>query len=149
MIDHAKLCRVHESLFEEAPNETHLTLYRAFPKSHGYKGHDQDLSRLQASLVLGIAQTYPSGGDSFQRVLFVYPSFMDEWVTDQIANTVKGIVVNLVQQDRIPAAKVVKNALDKLLLGSRVLQIEEPPRWVAFGFDQDDLVPEWLKQGLL
>jgi hypothetical protein len=55
------------------------------------------------------------------------------------------------RQRRGDAAGVhyIRETFHHLSTGSRILQLVEPERWVAFGYSNDDPLPEWAKGRLI
>jgi hypothetical protein len=144
-----KLPGIHRGLLVTDPNEVQTSLYGAFPEFRGFSGRDLNTDRFLATLVLGMAQTYPFGGTAYHPVALLVSKHAEEWAVGQIRQTVQEIIARLKSEDRVQGIQMVRGALGALMLGCRALQIDEPPRWAAFGFDRADPIPEWMQGSLL
>lgn len=127
--------------------ETHMALYEAFGR--GKRGYV--LSSLEsrecpdkflATLVVAIYQTtIPSESEVYIAV----SNPIQRWAVQQIRDTARHIFScrkTAARQD----IELLRSAIQRLQLGSKVIKIqEEPPRWVAYGFHNKDLLPPWMR----
>jgi hypothetical protein len=128
--------------------KTHERLYTANRESArcGYllhsRGSRESWEHLLGTFVLAYGQT-PNG-----NVTFAVSPPAQRWVDEQLR-----IIARRIFKSRAGAAKASLEALYKsyqrLTIGSNVLQIAEPPRWVAYGFNDTDVLPPWMRNRLL
>lgn len=151
MLDLDKLSRVHMSLLGEPPEDDHRTLYQAVPAAHGFLVTDvPNLRQFEAVTVLGLALTYPFDGKTMHQTLFLVPALVEDWAVTALEGIAKRIFGRIKDDANLKAANFMRRAFEHLLLGTPACDAEEQPgRWVAFGFKKEDLVPEWLRNGLL
>jgi hypothetical protein len=149
MLDYEKLCRIHTSLLDEDPGEDQERLYRAYPKFRGYAYSDHDHARFQATFVLGLAQTYSMSPEKLTRTAFLVSPVTEKWALARLDQILREIFDRCRKEAKIKVARFLGGSLENLLVGNRVLQIEEPVRWAAYGFDLDMPLPDWMKDALL
>ena len=156
--------RLHTKLFstkikgEHVPPEFHLTqrmlkLYEGFES--GARGFSNQAPRPElflATLVVAIRQvclpdeTKPKV-PKFSRVIFATARPVNSWVLEQIEHIARYVF----RQRRGDAAGVhyLRETFHRLVMGSRILQLPKPERWAAFGYSNDDPLPEWAKGHLI
>lgn len=158
-----ELSTFHVKLLGRNPTGEQLRLYTDPSEPHGYSESGEDLERLTATFIKGLALAYnPTEGHN--NVLFAVPKRLDSWAVQAI-NTVLGQIKeyraysyrDLKAKKNEQALKNLSKAgtmivalVAKLEMGSRVYSLTSaPPLWVAYGFTKEDEAPEWLKRGLL
>lgn len=147
----AALDKFHEELIGSGSlTPKHSSLYAS--GRNGFSGAEKDAEKFLATFVLGLYRTWDPGTNSFHRVAFAVPKFLDEWAIGQINSilqTVREKRAKLSKAQRVQGSRMIVQAVSHLDIGSRVFAIaEEPSHWVAFGFVKDQNVPEWLSRGL-
>jgi hypothetical protein len=141
----------HRGLRLGDPTPEQLRLYDAVDV-HGYLDDQPDESRFVGTFILGLYQTFDRTANHFHNVVLLVPQSLDKWAVDQMNATLKIIKS---KQEKWPAAEKANfnrnlvSAVRNLEMGSRVFQISQPARWVAFGFGEATPAPEWVKNGLL
>lgn len=149
MLDHAKLCRIHRGITGQDSEEAHEQLYRAYPTLRGYASSALNLPYLQATIVLGLSQTYMLHPERMTKTAFLVSPTAEKWALEQLDLILREIFDQCRQTGNLRVAQYLGAALKHFLIGNRILQIEEPTRWVAFGFDLDMPLPDWMKDSLL
>ena len=70
-----------------------------------------------------------------------------------LATVVVRKIARRIFNSRVGAAKSSLKELyrnyQRLVMGSSVLQIAEPSRWVAYGFTDADVLPPWMRNRLI
>ncbi len=149
MLDYEKLCRVHISLLDDDPDEEQERLYRAYPTCRGYADAAQNRSHFQATFVLGFAQTYCISPERLTRAALLISPVTEKWALDQLDCILGEIFARCRKEVNVTVAQQLRNALENLIIGNRILQMEEPVRWAAYGFDLDMPLPDWMRGALL
>ena len=147
----------HQSLLglnpEKTPPEflltkTHERLYAASRESDrcGYllhsSGSRESWEHLLGTFILAYGQT-PQG-----NVIFAVSPPTQRWADDQLKKIVRRIFRSRAGAAKSSLRDLYRN-FQKLIMGSNVLQISEPPRWVAYGFTDTDVLPPWMRNRLL
>lgn len=145
--------RVHLTLLGTSPSEEQRKLYDGFPSYRGYSASSPTDDHFEATFVAALTQALGAGG-KFNRSYIFVPATKVEWVnsrTIQIAQTMFGLLkLKPSGEQRRKTCENLGAVLKHLLVGSRVLQMEdEPARWVALGFQSADPIPEWMRNALL
>ena len=103
------------------------------------------VERFLATFVLAMTLT-----EGTQKVLLAVPEPHHEWVKEQSAMVFSRIFG---QRKNHPIKSILAlREATILALGSmtaRILPMAEPERWVAFGFQSGDVLPEWVQGRLL
>ena len=108
----------------------------------GFSSVDLDEDRFLATFVLALSLT---GGE--HPVCMAVPRQHTDWAMEQIKEIARHIFRE--RQGNTAAIIALRKAIGQLVTASRVLQIDEPERWVAFGFHREGLLPEWMRGKLL
>jgi hypothetical protein len=131
-------------------SEVQRSLYSAVAEGkRGYRmkssGTKQDAERFLATFVVALRMTrVPTS----QVTIIVAPSLRD-WAVGQIKETVRHLYRERKNADPV-AIQVLDSALGRLFIGTGALQLpEEPECWVAYGFNNQDLLPPWMRNCLL
>lgn len=145
--------RIHQAFLGTEQGSAHILLYTHFPETRGFSSKTENADRFEATFVAGLTQTFGPGG-TFEDCLLLVPASKMAWVTEQMTQVAGRMFARWKMEPdlelRRRAVTRLAEAIKHMLIGSRVLRLEqEPPRWVAFGFTKSDPVPEWLKKGLL
>lgn len=150
----------HQNLLGKDPDRTPAEfcitpaqerLYRAAQKESPKRGFllrsDKPLQSWEhfvATFILAYAQT-PSG-----HVAFAVSAATQKWANDQVKTIARRIFQ---ARARAHASKESIRQLysyfHRLSMGSNILQLAEPDRWVAYGFHEHDLLPPWMRGRLL
>lgn len=132
-------------------SQVHQDLYAAFQADkRGYRlllnNSKEDEARFLATFVMALYLTnFPNEG----KVIFVVSRGTEKWAVNQIK-----AIAHYIYRSRKGAPTSAISAIDEALrridLGSRALQIEtEPERWVAYGFTNQDILPPWMRGRLV
>jgi hypothetical protein len=127
---------------------THERLYKASRESarHGYllrsSGSRESWEHFLGTFVLAFGQT-PSGD-----VTFAVSPPAQRWANEQIRKIARRIFNTRAGASKASLKELYGN-YQRLAIGSNVLQISEPPRWVAYGFTDTDVLPPWMRNRLL
>lgn len=132
--------------------ERHKALYKAFEK--GKRGYvlpqkvttREDFESFLATFVVAVYQTtLPTP----EHVTVAVAKLVDQWALAQIKLIARHIF-SLRKGASKADIEVLRSALHRISLGSSVLQIpEEPPRWVAYGYTAQDVLPPWMRGRLV
>ena len=123
--------------------KTHEELYNAYASGmHGYSGAQLSEGRFLATLVLALALT-----EVIHPVYFAVPKPRVQWTVDQIEKI--GRHIFRIRKGDKEGVLVLRQAFQQLRVTSKILELEEPERWVMFGFKNDDILPNWAKNHLL
>jgi hypothetical protein len=155
---------LHTKLFstkskgEPVPSEFNITprilkLYKGFQSgARGFSNRELDPELFLATFVAAIRQVcLPSETrpdvPKFSRVVFAVARPANPWALERIEHLVRHIF----RQRRGDAAGVhyIRETFHRLVMGSRILQLPKPERWVAFGYSNDDPLPEWVQGSLI
>jgi hypothetical protein len=145
--------RTHKLLGSD-PTPKQERIYEAYPRARGASAREMDQETFESALVMAITQTFPNGpnAEPFKCYFFV-PASAEKWAIEQLNVSARRIFEKLKGMPparRSLAAKQIGRFLKCIMMGSRVLQLEKgPERWVAFGFEKSDPIPDWLRDGLL
>ncbi len=126
-----RLGSVHERLYEEAQKGRHGGLLP-------YQASLENWDHFLATFVIAYAQT--SQGDVF----FAVSPPIHKWAAKQVQGVARHIFS---ARKKTPRATLMQlyNGFQLLGMGSNVLKIAEPPRWVAYGFHEKDVLPPWMR----
>ncbi len=141
----------HHLVFQQAPNEESLRLYRCFPMQRGYSLgsiEEKDEIKFDASVVLAIAQAWE---DKDAKVLFFIPPPLHQWALERLKTDARGMFNSLSGPvEKIEGAKKLFIRFFNQMIVHPDPPMHAPPCWVAYGFkDFDPIVPLWLREGLL
>lgn len=128
------------------PTDQHLKLYTAYADRdvRGFWGTGNTEVFL-GTLVLALSQTIGLSGEK-QRVVMAMPKGRINWATGQTKEVAK--YVFRCRKGERDAILVLRDAFRQLAMASRILQITEPERWVAFGFEKGTTLPPWAPKKL-
>jgi hypothetical protein len=95
-----------------------------------------------ATFVLAYAQT--------QRgvVVFAVSAATQRWAGEQVKKIAHHIFGSRAKMPR-KSIEELYGYFQNIVIGSNVLQVNEPARWVAYGFNEKDLLPPWMRGRLL
>ena len=82
------------------------------------------------------------------RVVFAVSAATHAWTNEQLKKVARRIFSTRAGADRA-SIQVLYNGFARLSIGSNVLRVDEPPRWVAYGFHDNDVLPPWMRGRLL
>lgn len=154
MID---LAAFHQNLLglnpEMTPREflltkTHERLYVANRDSArcGYllqaNAKRESWEHLLGTFVLAYGQTQQG------QVTFAVSPPTQRWVDEQLRKIVRRIFRSRAGASKASLQGLYRN-FQRIAMGSNVLQIPEPRRWVAYGFTDTDVLPPWMRNRLL
>ena len=138
----------HTVMVRTPITEEHRRLYAEFPTFRGFSVEIPTPGQFEACCVLALMETRKEA-----RCLLLVPANHTEAVTARLSSFFQTLIRNWWG---VGAPDVRRNMLqklgkscDRIMMGSRVLQMAEPPHWVAVGFRQEDPSPDWLKRALL
>ena len=126
-----RLGTLHQRLYEEAQKGRHGAL---LPYQSPLENWDQFL----ATFVVAYSQT--GNGDVF----FAVSPPIHKWVAKQVQEVARHIFASRKKTPRATLMHLYKG-FQALGIGSNVLKIAEPPRWVAYGFHEKDVLPPWMR----
>lgn len=141
----------HRAFFGEPPNERHARIYAAFPGARGVSDHEKDETVFEAVLIMALVQTYPrhQRPDPFKCYLFI-PASIEKWAVTTLGSCAKRMFDLLKSKKEVKVAQHLGAFFHSVLIGSRVLHLDqEPDRWVCFGFERTDPIPDWMRNALL
>lgn len=101
------------------------------------------VERFLATFVLAMILT-----DGTQKVLMAVPEPHHEWVKEQSA-VVLSRIFGQRKNHHIKSILALREATIQINMTARILPMAEPERWVAFGFQDGDTLPEWVQGRLL
>lgn len=103
------------------------------------------VERFLATFVLAMVLT-----EGKHKVIMAVPEPHHEWVTQQSAMVFRRIFGQR-KNHPIKSILALREATIQALgsMTSRILSMAEPERWVAFGFQSGDTLPEWIQGRLL
>jgi hypothetical protein len=128
--------------------KTHERLYVANRESArcGYllpsSGSRESWEHLLGTFILAYGQT-PEG-----NVTFAVSPPAQRWADEQLRKIARRIFRSRAGAAKSSLEGLYKN-FQRLNMGSSVLQIPEPPRWVAYGFTDTDVLPPWMRNRLV
>lgn len=154
-IDSKKLKAIHEMFLSKSPDSTQEHLYAAYPKARGFSHNERDLSILDATIILGLAQTWPENEEEPNQVFFLVRS-ADElvWCLKRLKEIAKGFFERLKKmpsqkEAKVKAAKLIASFFNNLRIGIST-QFDEPPaHWVSYSYLASDPVPTWMRDKLI
>jgi hypothetical protein len=148
------LAKFHVKLFGHDPSETpeaylitvsQLALYTGHTDLgfRGFSNNERDEELFLATFVLALNQTQGT-----ERTVLVVAQPHVRWAIKQV-ETIARYAFRRRQGDPKEEVRVLRDAFYQLNLTSKVLRIDEPERWVIFGFNEADPLPIWAKDKLL
>ena len=148
---HQKLLGLNPLL---TPSEYRLTslhqrLYTAF-ESHGARGFSgRDVSQAQflATLVLALYQTRMPDDESTHFVTILLPGSHNQVFGEHLEAFVRYVFRQ--RKSQVEGVRVLRRAFKSLKQAHKLLQIDEPERWVILGFQADDFLPTWCQGRLV
>lgn len=150
-IFHQKLLGIDQAL---TPPEYRLTaqhrrLYTAFA-SHGARGFSGQLvsdARFLATLVLALYQTRMPDDQTMHEVTILLPQSHEVFFRVQLETVMRHVFRQ--RKGQVAGVRILKRSFESLKRTHRLLQINEPERWVILGFEADSLLPTWVQGHLL
>jgi hypothetical protein len=142
----------HDKILGRTPKDRR---YRATPRQkklyRGYVNEDRrgfacmerDEELFIATLVLALRQVQFKGETDLHPVILAVPKALDAWAFSVSKDFYRAVLKRF--RGDVTMAHLMRKAFEKLLWEHRVLQIPEPPRWVAYGFDYTFPVPSWME----
>jgi hypothetical protein len=109
------------------------------------KAFDDEL--LVATLVLALRQVQFKGETDLHPVILAIPKALDAWAAEVSKDFYRAVMKQF--RGDVTVAREVRKAFEHLLWEHRVLQIPEPTRWVAYGFDYTFPLPTWMEGRLV
>jgi len=106
----------------------------------------QNFEKFLGTFVLAYHMTtFPTKGD----VYIVVSRIVEKWAVEQLKTIIRHIY-----HERKGASKetfdVIDDAINRMHVGSGSNQIDdEPDRWVAFGYNNLDVLPPWMRGRLI
>lgn len=127
----------------------HKRLYQGFAShgARGFAGSDVSEGRFLATLVLALYQTRLPEDKATHEVAILMPKTLVPLYRDRL-EAVMRYVFRQRKGDR-PGARILKQAFGSLKRAHRLLQINEPARWVIVGFEADTFLPSWAQGHML
>lgn len=136
----------HRAFTSTEPTEVQKRLYNAFPARRGPLGSEHRDELFEAVLVMALVQTVSTSS----KVYFFVPASTEGMALEALKTFAERVFAGIKQRKAVTQAKAMGKAFKAILLGHRVLQMDEAPeRWVAYGFAANDPMPAWLAQGLV
>lgn len=148
---HQNLLGIHA---EKTPTEFRVTpaqerLYRAAQRETPKRGFLlapnkplESWEHFVATFILAYAQTETG------PVVFAVSAVTLKWANDQVRRVARHIFQARAKSSR-ESVEQLYSCFQRLAIGSNVLQLTEPERWVAYGFHDKDLLPPWMRGRLL
>lgn len=134
------------------PSEAQLALLTS--KKHGVFGKGENPQAFLATLLMGMNLTWDSENAVFRTVMFAYPKTVEKealaGIQALLGNIKKGVDLtpDKPRQERLKYH--IREVMKHLNMGSRVFAAKEAPSyWVAYGFEKESLIPDWLREGLI
>lgn len=126
-------------------HDIHAALYNAYTNDgiHGYSNSAQNETLFTATLVLALCLT-----EIIHPVYLAVPKPHIKWVVHEQVERVGRHIFRCRKKEK-EGALVLRQAFKQIRVTHEILRMEEPPRWVMFGFKSDDIIPEWAKGKLL
>jgi len=107
----------------------------------------EDPEKFLAVFVRAMAQALPDDGETFQRSFLLLPPKHEAWAVVRMKVLTRHMLTQHAKRPLI--YNLICKLMTETVLATRVLQMEEPARWVAFGFGPDCDMPSWLRRHLL
>jgi hypothetical protein len=136
------LIDLHKFIFKQAPIDEQFRLYKEFPEIRGFSYSGQNIPLFQATLVLVLSQALFHNPEGERSYLFL-PKGDREWSTEQLKEHIKRVIQSVPRASRPRYVERIR----LLSVGHQVHQIDEPPRWAAYGFTSN-VVPSWIARRL-
>lgn len=132
----------------ETPKEFYLdTLQEAFYADAFTKGvRGFNTKQLHPSLFLATCVVALRLTEGLYPVYFVVPKPHVRWVLDQMEGIGRHVFRH--RKNNKEAVMALRQAFAQLRMTPR-FETTEPSRWVMFGFNDEDLLPEWAKGRLM
>jgi len=138
--------RLHETLLGTTPSKSQLRLYDN-PAVHGWLDGSEDPEKFLAVFMRALALTLPPDGETFRRSFLLLPPKHEAWAVVRMKALTRHMLVQHAKRPMI--YNLICKLVSETAMATRVLQMEEPARWVAFGFGPDCDTPSWLRSHLL
>lgn len=123
--------------------DLHTALYTAYEDGlHGFSTSQLHEVAFVATLVLALGLS-----EVINPVYFAVPKQHLKWVIAQMENV--GRHIFRIRKGDKEGALVIREAFQQIRVTHKILDLEEPERWVMFGFKNEDVLPEWAKGKLL
>jgi hypothetical protein len=153
-LDEQTLSRTYTLYFGVEPPREVQKLFAKFPEFRGFSQCGQDRDQFRTALMIGLLGTHPEGNppfreESFQGSYLLHPKGARGWVLESVKAEAAVIFTNLREHGRDKAIPTILTCFQKLRMGHQVLQLPEPPRWAAIGFERSDPIPEWMRIRLM
>lgn len=135
----------HQVLFGADPTPIQKRVYDAFPKYRGISSSEQSPEVMQAIILLAL-----NFGHFSERVYVFAPPVHEAWVLNQFSLAADQILnVCRSSPNSGALARGYGKLFNKVAFTGRVLQFQEPERWLSCSFSAEDPIPEWMKRALL
>jgi hypothetical protein len=145
--------KLHRVILGREPTPIQQRLYDEFPHAVGYSDRSLNPERFQAVTVLTLVRAIEAKrGPEPHRVLMFIPPAHEAWVLEQFHTFTKDVFAycKTLSGNRVALAKMWGGHFHQIVIAKRVLQFSEPPPyWMTFGFDREDLVPDWVRSRLV
>lgn len=147
----SRLKKLHEVFLGHAPNEVHAQLYDSSMK--GFLSSLKNTHHLEAVTILALAQAWDA--DPSKTVFFFAPSNSDvTWSLLQLREIAQGFFTRLKAMPtpkvcKLAAAQRIGEVYNLIRIGVLGPGVEQPERWVAFGFDASAKLPLWMRNQLV
>lgn len=126
-----RLNPIHQRLYDEAQKGKRGGL---LPHQASLENWDHFL----ATFIIAYSQT--EHGDVF----FAVSPPIHKWAVNQV-NVVARHIFSTRKKSPRPTLVRLYQGFQLLAMGSNVLKIVEPVRWVAYGFHEKDILPPWMR----
>jgi len=144
---------VHQTFLGSPVTEDHAKLYGNFPKYRGFSSDAPTPEDFAAAFVVALMQVLWAQDGLLKESFILVPAHKIAWANDQLSTVTRQMFARWKGRGTVEERKRIVGKLSRafghLMVGSRVLQMGEPARWVAVGFRVEDPVPDWMKAALL
>lgn len=127
-----RLSPVHQRIYSEAEKGKHGSLFAHQAASL------EDWDHFLATFIIAYAQTKDG------QVFFAVSASAQKWALQQVNVVARRIFASRKGSPK-PMLHRLYQSFQLLSIGSNILQITEPPRWVAYGFHDKDVLPPWMR----
>jgi len=126
-----RLSPIHQRLYDEAQKGRHGGLLP-------HQGSLENWDHFLATFIVAYSQTNQG------QVFFAVSASTHKWAINQVNAVARHIFAT---RKKTPKPTLVRlyQGLQALSMGSNVLRIAEPPRWVVYGFHEKDVLPPWMR----
>jgi hypothetical protein len=120
----------------------------------GFSAKSFDTDQFLAVSILTLQKTMRDSIYRPARVIMLVAPTHDKWALDQF-DAIAGRCFTTLRtasgttKGRIQFVKLIGECFNKILVGSRLLQLPDvPAAWTSFGFSKSDPIPDWMREGL-